>query len=75
MTEKDISRALRADRPRRPDVRDWAGKSRRKARNRRLAVVAAALVAAAGITVPLAVQNLVDPPLWSWPPRALTPPW
>ena len=56
MNEEELTDALHAAEPPRPDVTAWADASRGRARNRRVAGVAVAVLLAAGIAVPLALQ-------------------
>ncbi|MHA6523770.1 hypothetical protein [Tessaracoccus sp. G1721] len=61
MNEQDFSDALRDGVPPRPDTRGWAANARGRARNRRIGVAAAAVVAVVGMATPLALQ-LTAPP-------------
>lgn len=61
MNEQDFSGALRDGVPPRPSTRGWAADARRRARNRRMGIAAAAVVAVVGMATPLALQ-LTAPP-------------
>lgn len=61
MNEQEFSDALRDGVPSRPNSSGWAAKARSRARNRRMGVAAAAVVAVVGMATPLALQ-LTAPP-------------
>ncbi|MBB1482862.1 hypothetical protein H5392_03175 [Tessaracoccus sp. MC1865] len=61
MNENELSDAMRRSLPPRPNAKGWADGARRKARTRRVAVAAAAVVAVTALAVPLVTQLSGDP--------------